>query len=401
MMRAIQKTLLLACVLPAATCLLPAAAVAAAKHGTGGAQTSKSGNYLVYVGTYTKPGASQGIYAWRFNAVSGDLAPLGLAAETTSPSFLAIHPSGKYLYAVGEVGAFKGQRAGSVSAFAIDKATGKLQPLNAVSSGGPGPCFVTVDATGHHVLVANYSGGSAAVIAIGDDGRLGAQESFVQHTGGGPDPRRQEAPHAHSINVSPDNRFAIVADLGLDKVMVYRFDAATGKITPNQPASASVAPTSGPRHFAFAPKSGTAYVINEMAQTVTAFRWDAAAGTLTEIGTVSSLPDGLKVAGNSTAEVLVHPSGKFVYGSNRGHDSIAVFQMARDGSLKLIQNEPTQGHTPRNFRIDPTGRWLFAANMDSASVVVFRIDPKTGRLTPAGKSFEVGSPVCIKFLPVD
>ena len=362
---------------------------------------SSSGKYLVYVGTYTRPGKSEGIYAWRFDTKTGELTPLGLAVKTGNPSFFAIDPAGRHLYAVGEMGNFGGKPGGSVSAFEIDKASGKLKPMNAVTSGGPGPCFAAVDKTGKNVLVANYSGGSLEVIPIKSDGSLGEPSTFIQHSGKGPNPQRQEKAHAHSINLSPDNRFAIAADLGLDKVFVYRFDAAAGKLTPNDPPFAAVTPGSGPRHFSFAPDGRSAYLISELAQTVTGFQWDAKAGKLTEIGTVSTLPAGMKVEGNSTAEVLVHPSGKFVYGSNRGHDSIAVFAVAKDGKLTLIQNESTQGKVPRNFRIDPSGQWLFAVNQDSDSMVLFRIDAKTGKLTPAGKKVEVFGPVCVKFLAID
>jgi 6-phosphogluconolactonase len=251
------------------------------------------------------------------------------------------------------------------------------------------------------VLVANYSGGSVSVLPIREDGTLGAATAFVQHEGSGADQRRQQGPHAHSINLDAANRFAFVADLGLDKIMIYRFDPAAGTLAANDPAWATLAPGSGPRHFAFHPSGKFAYVINEMKSTLTAFRYEAARGALDELQTVSTLPAG-PVEGNTTAEVQVHPTGKFVYGSNRGHDSIAVFAVdAASGRLKLVQNESTQGKTPRNFGIDPTGHFLLACNQGSNSIVGFRIDQQTGELTPTGQKLEVPSPVCVKFMVVE
>ncbi len=284
-----------------------------------------------------------------------------------------------------------------MSAFRIEPASGRLELLNQQSSGGAGPCHVTVDPTGRNALVANYGGGSVSVLPLGDDGKLGPASAFVQHQGSSVNPRRQQGPHAHSINLDPAGRFAFVADLGLDKIMVYRFDAAAGTLTPNDPAWAAVAPGSGPRHFAFHPSGKFAYVINELASSLTAFRYDAPRGALEEVQTVSSLPAG-PVEGNSTAEVQVHPSGKFVYGSNRGHDSIAVFAVdGASGKLKLVEHESTQGKTPRNFGVDPTGRFLLACNQASDTIVGFRIDQETGALTPTVQTLSVPSPVCVKF----
>lgn len=358
-------------------------------------------NLIVYVGSYTKAASSKGITAYRFDASTGHITPIGVAAETPNPSFLAIHPNRRYLYAVAEVSNFEGKRSGAVAAFSIDAKTGKLSLLNRVASGGSGPCFVAVDRAGKDVLVANYNSGAVAVMPLKADGSLGEATSVVQHKGSGADPKRQAGPHAHSINLSPDNRFAIAADLGLDKLLVYRFDAAKGTIEPNEPPFTKVAPGSGPRHFTFHPDGKHAYVINEMALTVTAFNWDAAKGVLTEIETVGTLPKGVSSDTYSAAEVQMHPNGKFLYGSNRGHNSISVFAVSPDGKLKLIDNTPTQGQTPRNFSIDPSGKWLFAAHQDSGGVVVFKIDAKTGRLTPSGEKIDVPSPVCVKFLPVE
>ncbi|NLF72141.1 MAG: lactonase family protein [Candidatus Anammoximicrobium sp.] len=354
----------------------------------------------IYVGTYTS-GASQGIYLGRLDLADGGLRLDGVAAETKNPSFLALHPNRRFLYAVGEISDFAGKRTGAVNAFRIEPATGRLEPLNQQSSGGPGPCHVAVDHSGRNVLVANYGGGSAAVLPIRKNGTLGSATAFVQHQGASVNPRRQQGPHAHSINLDPANRFAFVADLGLDKVLIYRFDAAAGKLTPNDPPWASVVPGAGPRHFAFHPTGKFAYVINELGSSLTAFRYDAARGALEEVQTVSSLPAG-PVEGNSTAEVQVHPSGKFLYGSNRGHDSIAVFAAdAVTGQLKLVEHESTQGKTPRNFGVDPTGRFLLACNQASDTIVGFRIDQETGALTPTGQKLDVPSPVCVKFIALN
>lgn len=363
--------------------------------GTCAQKAAGKGNDIVYVGTYTK-GESKGIYGFRFQAGTGKMEPLGLMGETPNPSFVAIHPNRRYLYAVGE-----GGKEGTVSAFAIEPGTGKLTFLNKVSSRGGGPCFVKVDATGKNVLVTNYNTGSVAVLPLKDDGSLAESSAFIQHTGSSVNPARQKGPHAHSVNLSPDNRFAIVADLGLDRIFVYRFDAAKGSLTPNDPPYVAIKPGSGPRHFAFHPNGRFAYALSEMAGTVTAFRYDAKRGVLTEIETVSNLPKDF-TGSNISAEVQVHPSGKFLYASNRGHDSIAVFAIdQRKGTLTPIEHVSTQGKFPRNFAIDPTGSYLVAANQNSNNIVVFRIDAKTGRLTPTGQTFEVSSPVCVRFMATD
>jgi 6-phosphogluconolactonase len=333
---------------------------------------------------------------------TGKLSTPELAVTTTNPSFLAIHPGHRLLYSVGEMESFQSKRTGAVSAFSIDSATGKLTMLNQQPSGGGGPCHLVVDKAGKNVLVANYGGGSVAALPIGTDGKLGEATAFIQHTGSSVNPQRQKEPHAHSINLDAANRFAFAADLGLDQVLVYKFTANTGALVPNDPPFATVNPGAGPRHFAIHPSQRFAYVINEMQCTVTAFKYEARRGKLSRLQTISTLPEGVSVRPEfSTAEVQVHPSGKFLYGSNRGHDSIAVFAInGRSGQLTLIENQPTQGKTPRNFGIDPTGEYLLAANQNSDTVVVFRIDSKTGRLMPTGQSVEVGAPVCVKILPV-
>jgi 6-phosphogluconolactonase len=284
-----------------------------------------------------------------------------------------------------------------VSAFSRDSKTGKLTLINQTSSRGGGPCHLVVDKTGRNVLVANYNTGSIAAIPLREDGGVKEASGFVQHTGSSVDPRRQTGPHAHSINLSADNRFAVVADLGLDKLLVYRFDPAAGSLTPNEPPSIAIKPGSGPRHFAFHPNGKFAYQINEMASTVGALSWDAAAGAFKHLQYVSTLPADFK-GSNTTAEVQVHPSGKFVYGSNRGHDTVAAFSVnAKDGTLTYVGNYGAGGKVIRNFGIDPTGKYLFAAHQNSNFIAVFRIDPKTGKLTPTGQTLNAGAPVCVKF----
>jgi 6-phosphogluconolactonase len=359
---------------------------------------AQAANYLVYIGTYTNPKTkSEGIYAYRFDTATGKLTALGLAAETASPSFVGIHPNGRYLYSVSETGGRDGEKGGGVSAFEIDRATGKLKHLNTVSSRGAGPCYVRTDHKGNVLFVANYGGGSVAAMPIKKDGSLGEAVGFQQHTGSGADPRRQRGPHAHSINPSPDNKYVMAADLGLDKILIYKF-GADASLTPNDPPYAEVPPKGGPRHFDFHPNGKFAYAINEMGNTITAFGYDGKTGALRPLETVDTLPKDF-TATSHTAEVQVHPSGKFVYGSNRGHDSISVFRVdPNKGTLSLIEQTPTQGRTPRNFGIDPGGMYLIAANQATNNLVVFRIDQNTGKLTPTGETAEVGSPVCVKFL---
>jgi 6-phosphogluconolactonase len=351
----------------------------------------------VFFGTYTS-GKSEGIYRATLDPATGALSQPELAAKVENPSFLALHPSGKYLYAAGELSNFEGKPGGAVSAFAFDSKTGGLTLLNQQSSRGAGPCHLVVDRAGGNVLVANYGGGSVAVLPIAKDGRLKPASTFVQHKGSSVNPKRQEAPHAHSINVDPASAFAVVADLGLDKVLVYRFDSDAGTLTANDPPHTTVSPGAGPRHFAFHPSGRFAYVINEMNSTVTAFQYDAKKGTLSEIESKSTLPGPQQ--GNSTAEVQVHPSGKFLYGSNRGHNSLAIFRIdEKTGGLTPAGHQSTGGRTPRNFGIDPTGKFVLAANQGSDSVVVFRVDQQSGKLEETGQSIKVPTPVCVKFLP--
>jgi len=353
----------------------------------------------VYIGTYT--GAkSKGIYVSPFDPATGRLGAPELAASMPSPSFLAMHPDGRHLYAVGETSNLGGKQVGAVNAFRIDEKTGLLTLLNQQSSGGAGPCHLSLDKTGKCVLVANYGSGSVAALPIQADAKLAEPSAAIQHQGSSADPQRQAGPHAHFITVDPANRFALACDLGLDQVLVYRVDPAKGFLAPNAPPFASAKPGSGPRHLAFSPDDRFVYMISEMGATMTAFAYDAKRGSLKELQTVSTLPADFTGA-KSCAEVQVHPSGKFVYGSNRGHDSIAVFAVdASSGKLTCVDYQSTQGKTPRHFAIDPTGQWLLAENQDSDNIVVFRLDSKTGRLSPAGQMVEVASPVCAVFAPM-
>jgi 6-phosphogluconolactonase len=363
------------------------------------AAKKSSGNaYWVYIGCYTNNKKSTGIQLFQFDAAGGKLTSQGIAGEVSNPSFVDFHPTGKYLYAVSEIANLDGQKTGAVSAFSIDRATGKLTTLNRMPSRGAGPCHVRVDATGRMLVVANYSAGSTASLPIKPDGSLGEAVSHFQFTGSGADPRRQREPHAHSATFSPDNRFVVVADLGTDKLMVFRADPAKASMTPNDPPFFSTPPASGPRHFAFHPKGKYAYVINELASTVTAMSYDKARGAFQQLETVSTLPPDYK-GDTTTAEVKIHPNGKFLYGSNRGHDSIAVFSIASTGKLKLLGHTSTEGKVPRNFSLDPAGKWLIAANQNTDNLVVFRVDPSTGKLSPTGQNLPAGAPVCVKFLP--
>ncbi|HYL78723.1 MAG TPA: lactonase family protein [Bryobacteraceae bacterium] len=357
-----------------------------------------SADYFAYIGTFTDQ-KSKGIYAWRFHPATGQLTPVGLVAETASPSFLAVHPNQRFLYAVNEVSEYHGQKAGSVSAFSIDRATGRLTLLNTVSSGGPGPCHLTLDRKGQCLLAANYAGGSVAAFPVRTDGRLGEASAFFQHSGKVALPERQGGPHAHCAMVSPDSRFALVADLGLDQVLVYRLNAARALLQPSDPPFTKVRAGAGPRHLVFHPNGRLVYLINEIQSSITSFSYDAAGGGLRELQTVSTLPQDFRGT-NNTAEIAIHPSGKFLYGSNRGHDSIAVFAVDEAGKLELVQHVSTQGKTPRNFAMDPTGVFLLAANQNSDNVVEFRIDPVSGRLAATGVVIEAPSPVCVTFVPV-
>jgi 6-phosphogluconolactonase len=369
--------------------------MAAVASGTGPAVGAGGGTMMVYVGTYTGgTSASKGIYRLRLDLATGALTEAGPPTESSSPSFLALHPSGRYLYAVNESGGpTKGE--GGVSAFAIDGKTGALAPLNQQSSRGGGPCHLSLDAKGRYVLVANYGGGSVSVLPVQADGRLAPAVTFIQHEGHGADPERQKGPHAHWVELDKPNRYALVADLGLDEVLVYKFDAGKGSLTPNQPPFARLAPAAGPRHAAFSPDGRHAYVINELQSTVTAFSYDPQTGALGELQTLSTVPAGFTGA-TTTAEIVMSADGKFLYGSNRGHDSIAIFAVdAATGKLTAAGHQSTRGKTPRNFAIDPTGTYLLAANQESDTIAVFRIDRASGALSPVGEPYRVPRPVCV------
>jgi 6-phosphogluconolactonase len=353
--------------------------------------------YIFYVGTYTDHG-SKGIYAYRFDSATGESASLGLAAESTAPSFLAIAPSGRFLYAVNEISQFNGQPTGAVSAFAIQPTTAKLTLLNQVPSRGEGPAHIALDRGGKYALVSNYDRGSIAVFPLLQDGRLGEATASVQHKGSSVNKERQEGPHAHAAAFSPDNRFVIVADLGLDQLLVYGFDAARGTLD-SDPQIVRAVPGAGPRHLVFDAAGRHLYVINEMQSSVVAYGYDAANGTLSELQILSALPKGFPRT-SEAAEIEMHSSGRFLFASNRGDDSIAVFAInSKDGTLTPVEIDSTGGKTPRNFVLDPTGVWLLAANQDSDEIVVFRVDPSTGHLTRSGPELHVPSPVCVRFVP--
>ena len=389
--------------------LAAAAAFPGAAPPTSAQAPAARADWIMYVGTYTRA-PSKGIYAYRFRSATGEVTPLavggspavasaevGLAAETENPSFLAVHPNQRFLYAVNEVSRYEGQEAGSVSAFAIDRATGTLTPLNRVSSRGGGPCHLSIDATGKWLFVANYGGGSIAAFPVQEDGKLGEASAFFQHDGSSVNKARQNGPHGHAVVVSPDNRFVLAADLGLDRVFAYRLDPKAGGLVEGDPPFSAIAPGSGPRHLGIRPDGRFAYVLNEMLSSVGAYRYDVGRGTLEHVQTVSTLPEAF-TADNSGAEIAVHSSGNFLYTSNRGHDSIAIFRIdAEKGTLTAVDRVSTQGKTPRNFAIDPTGRFLVAANQNSGTLVIFRIDQQTGNLTPTGATVQVPSPVSVVF----
>lgn len=353
----------------------------------------------VFFGTYTGKN-SKGIYRAEFDAATGKLGTPELAAETTSPSFLAIHPNRTHLFCVGEISTFEGKKAGGVSSFTLNTKTGELKLINQQSSVGPGPCHIACDKAGKNVIVANYGGGSTTVIPVGADGKLGPASSFVQHKGSGVNKSRQESPHAHSVNLDAANKFAIVADLGLDKLLVYKFDSAKGTIEPNEPAAFQLHGGAGPRHFAFHPNGKLAFTNNELDSSVTSMTWNDEKGTFTKVSNLSTLPAPHK--GNSTAETVVHPSGKFVYVSNRGHNSIAIFEVNQSsGELKAIGHQGEGVKVPRNFNIDPTGKWMIVCNQDGHDAIVYAIDQSTGQLKPTGEKVAVGAPVCVKFVARD
>ena len=366
------------------------------------AQTNKkSKEMLLYIGTYTSSGKSEGIYVHKFDLETGKLTPLHIVKDVLEPSFLTIDKSRKYLYAANELLEYEGKKSGAVSAFAIDQKTGNLQFLNKQSSLGDAPCFITSSENEKFALVANYLGGNVSVYPIEKDGKLGASVDLAQHTGFGPNKDRQESAHAHSITLDRNNRFAFAADLGIDKLMIYAFDAKTGKLKPNenQPFYQTKA-GAGPRHFSFHPNGKLAFLINELDLTMTSLAYDEKIGTLKEIQIVPTLPVGVSNVGATCADIHVSPNGKFLYGSNRGHNSIVSYKIdEKTGRLEYIEHTSTNGKKPRNFAIAPDGKFLLVANQDSDNIVVFRIDEKTGKLQTTGNTAQVPVPVCLKFIP--
>jgi 6-phosphogluconolactonase len=369
-----------------------------AMHGQNPALQSHEEKYWVYVGTANYNGAaSRKLYVGRFDTGTGELELAGVAAETENSGFLAVHPNQRYLYATNEVGNLYGRNVGGVSAFRREPATGKVELLNQVPSFGANPAYVTVSRNGRFALVASYYGGTVS-LPIRNDGSLGPPASEVRETGSGVNRERQESSHPHSVVLSPDNRFALIADLGLDKIFVYRFDQDTGSLMANSPAFVQAPPGSGPRHLAFSPGARFAYVVNELNSTISTYSFDAQQGVLHLLQTISTLPPGFR-SQNTGAEVQAGPSGRFIYVSNRGHDSIGVFEVnPQKGTLKAIQDVSCQGKTPRNFAFDPSGKFLLIANQDSDEIVVFKADAGTGRLTPTGTKVTVVAPVCIAFM---
>ena len=371
-------------------------------------KSAAKNQYLAFVGTYTTKTNSKGVYAYRFDAATGQLRAIGVAAETPDPSWVAVHPNGKFLYAVNEAG-----KNSMVSAFALEPTTGKLTLLNQLPALGEDPCNISFDHTGKYVFVANYTSGNVVVFPIGADGKLGAATTSVHDDGKlGPNKERQEAPHAHWIEVASMGSFVYVADLGLDRVLTYQFHAAKGELS--GPAvfstysnrkfdpSAKLSPGTGPRHGVFSRAGERMYVLGELNSTVTVFHMMGTDDFVpTAFQQISALPDGFN-GRNDAAEIALHPNGKFLYTSNRGEDTIALFSIKQaDGTLKRVTNFPTGGKEPRHFAIDPTGNYLLAENQLSNNIVVFKIDPTTGGLKPTGQVVEVPSPVCIAFLPAE
>ena len=368
-------------------------------HGFTASILMQAATHQVYVVTYTG-NQSQGIYTFEWDDQSGEsTSEVSLAASSENPSFLALHPNLPLLYAVNETSSFESKETGAVTAFRLSDQTTSLEPINQVASRGKAPCHIQVDASGKWVLVANYSSGTVAVLPIESNGGLGSTADVVEHLGSSVNPSRQEGPHAHCINLDPKNRFAVAADLGVDKLFAYPFEQATGHLNLYRATSISVKAGAGPRHFTFHPTLPFGYAINELNNTITAVAMDEDSGRMTmqAFQTIETLPEGYDET-SYTAEIMMHPSGHFLYGSNRGHDSIAVFQIDQaSGKLKLVELEPTQGKTPRSFGIDPAGRFLLAANQGSDTIVVFQIQEDSGALEPTGHTIKVPTPVCVVF----
>ncbi|NQW16668.1 MAG: lactonase family protein [Chloroflexi bacterium] len=354
----------------------------------------------VFVGTYTRTGGD-GVYVLDMDDETGELSHSSSVSGATNPSFVAIHPSGKYLYAVAEVGNQGGEPGGAAYAYSIDQDSAALTEINSQSTGSDGPCHLAVDATGKYLCVANYGGGAVTMFPLNDDGSLEPRSDFHQHTGRSVNQQRQRSEHAHSINLDPTNKWAFTPDLGMDKIMTYKLDLENGKLLPGDPAFTETTHGEGPRHFDYHPNGELAFVINELGCTIVSYRFDSSAGTLTEIQSVTTLPDDWTGGGNTTADVHVSPDGRFVYGSNRGHDSLAIYSVDQaSGEMTYVGHQSTGGKTPRNFGIAPSGKILLAANQDSDNIVVFKRDVESGTLEPTGAEIDVPMPVCLKFFDV-
>jgi 6-phosphogluconolactonase len=354
---------------------------------------------LLFAASYAKEkdGTNGGIHAFHWDADEGTLASLGLAASTPQPGFLVFSPDRRFLYAVNHVDDYHKETSGSVTSFAVDGASGKLRRINTVSSGGASPAKISVDFTGQAAFVANYGGGSASSYRLLRSGALSHSVCRFQYTGHGANPERQAAPHTHCTTVSPDNRYVLVNDLGLDRIIVYHLDPRTARLTANDPPFYEALPGSGPRSFAFHPAGKWAYSLNEVANTIDALAWDGERGTLTRFQNLSTLPSGF-TGTNTAATVVVDSSGRFLYASNRGDNSLAVFSINdRDGTLKSIQHVDSGGKTPRHFTLDPGNQWLLVANQDSSNLVVFARNSRSGMLTPTGRQYALGLPVCLVF----
>ena len=357
-------------------------------------------NYRVFIGTYTDNG-SEGIYSFNFNQTTGDVSTVELTAITDNPSFIEIDQKGQFLYAVNEVDNYDENSSGAISVYELVKGSRKLNLIQQILSLGAHPAHLSIDKTGKYLLAANYTSGNIAVFPIGNDGKLGENSAFIQNSGSSVNKERQTSPHAHFIQVSNDNRFVMVADLGIDKILIFQFDSATGSLKPNEPAYINLSPGSGPRHFAFTPSGKFLYVLNELTSTVTIFDFDQATASSQSKQTISTLPENFEGT-NTAAEILVDSRGKFLYASNRGDNSIVQFSIDTiSGMLTPIAWTSSGGKAPRNFEIDPTGKWLFSANQNSDNILLFKIDQENGGLINTNQTVNIKSPVCIKFMSLN
>ena len=357
-------------------------------------------DYFAFIGTYTKGNVvnqgleSRGIYILGYNSKNGELNLLNTALEKDNPSFLSISPDGKYLYSVGEI---DDERGGALSAYSIDKKNASISIINSISTGSSGPCHLMTDSSGSILLAANYAGGASTLAKINNDGSLDDDVQVINHQGSSINPERQMEPHAHSINISPSGNYALVPDLGTDKVVIYKIDKVAKKLEPNDPPFVKVTPGMGPRHLEFHPNGKVVYVIHELGAHISVFDFDDQNGNLSEIQTISTLP--LNYDQKSCADIHISPDGKYLYGSNRGHDSLAIYKVLEDGrKLENIDFQSTLGKTPRNFAIDPDGNFLLAANQDSNDIFTFNVNKESGMLNPTGFKISIPYPVCIKFL---